>query len=44
MLIMRVYALYERSRRVLALLVGLAIGAVAFGCVSGLSMAYEAIF
>lgn len=32
MLIMRVYALYERSRRVLALLVGLAIGAVAFGC------------
>ena len=41
---MRVYALYERSRRVLALLVGLAIGAVAFGCVRRLSMVCQAIF
>ena len=44
MLTMRVYALYERSRRVLALLAGLAIGAFAFACVSGLSVIYEAIF
>lgn len=34
MLIMRMYALYERSKRVLALLLGVAIAAVAVGCVS----------
>lgn len=44
MLIMRVYALYGRSRRVLVLLVGLAVGAVAFGCVSELSIVYEVIY
>ncbi|PPQ78264.1 hypothetical protein CVT25_011723 [Psilocybe cyanescens] len=32
MLIMRMYALYERSRRVLALLIGVAVAAVAVGC------------
>lgn len=33
---MRVYALYERSRRVLALLAGLGMGAIAFACWSAI--------
>ncbi|EDR09419.1 uncharacterized protein LACBIDRAFT_318990 [Laccaria bicolor S238N-H82] len=32
MLIMRVYVLYERSRRVLAVLVGMALTVISFGC------------
>jgi len=33
MMIMRIYALYDRSRRILALFVGVALAALAIGCV-----------
>ena len=34
MLTMRIYALYERSRKVLALYIGIGVVAVIIGCVS----------
>ena len=39
MMMIRIYALYECSRRVLALLVGVAIGATVVACVRFLSFA-----
>lgn len=41
MLIMRVYMLYERSRRVLAVLVGMSLTVTSFGCVRLRSSTYD---